>query len=322
MQRRRKRKARSPSLELVKQFGDPDFTMDEGPTQKLTQPFEDPRRLGKNVSDVSDSDLSDVICILHPNSPAAFDAVQATMLVAPQHILQNDDLVDITQDDLDLNPSYASPRDLALRMSSKVKTPASGFAFGRNRTHSDILLVKDQGEVSVSNIHFKIFVNRQGSLMLQDTSTNGTLVDDDHLRCKDKHGRMMQKPATLALRNGSLICVVGSGRAEIKLMVRIPNRGDYQEAYEEKLRTYLAARGQVAQFNSMRENSYGNHWNGGSIYNFTGHLGKGAFATVYRVQTKKEGNFLAAKGARQTSIYKKWRFLTSKLTPNLRLCKD
>lgn len=264
------------------------------PTQ-ATQPFENPRRQGRNVSDISPSDLADIICILHPNSPAAFEAVQATMLVAPQHILQNDDLQGITQEDLDLHPDYSGGRDIALRLSSRVKKKEHGFTFGRNSRFADIVLAKDPETKLVSNTHFKIYINQQGSLMIQDTSTNGTVVDDNHLRHKDRYGRHQPRMASLALQNGALISLMGPNKTEIKLMLRVPHRGDYEEAYETNLRKYLEARGQVAQFASMRESQFGNRWNGGNMYNFSAQLGKGAFALVFKVQTKSEGKIFAAK---------------------------
>lgn len=266
------------------------------PTQQATQQVEDPRRLGKNLSNVSDEDATDVICLLHPNSPAAFEAVRANLILSPQHILQNNDLHQIDEEDLLFNQEFKAPRDVALRMTSKVKNPKDGFRFGRYGTMCDVLLTPAQDDNLISKVHFKIFVNSQGSLMLQDLSTNGTVVDDVHLTTRAKGGKPMLKPATTVLKNGSIICVLaGLTREEVKFMVRIPNRGDGEDLYEEKLRKYLAARGAVANFASMRESSYGNHWNGGSMYNFTGLLGKGAFATVYRIQTKKEGDVYAAK---------------------------
>ena len=262
-------------------------------TQQATQPVEDPRRLGRHLSDISNDDLSDVICILHPQTACAIQAIPATMLTAPQHILQNQDLEGITEDDL-LQPEYQEVRDVALRLSSKVKSPSDGFVFGRNPNQCDVLLTDDLSEKLVSNRHFKIYINSHGSLMVQDLSTNGTIVDDDILRSKAKRG--MQKPPTRVLKNGTILGVVcGPTRAEVKFLVRIPNRGDHEDMYGDRLRKYLEARGTVANFASMRESSYGNFWNGGSEYNFTGNLGKGAFATVYRVQTKRDGHIFAAK---------------------------
>ena len=270
--------------------------MSQQATQHATQPATQPARARRNLSNVSDADATDVICILSPTSPAAFEAVKANLLVAPEHILQNDDLEGISEDDLLFRKDLNTSRDIALRMSSPVKKPKDGFRFGRNKNQCDILLTAYSSDNLVSKVHFKIYVNSQGSLMLQDLSTNGTVVDDAHLATRDGRGNTALKPATTVLKNGSIISVVtGPEKEDVKMMVRIPNRGDFEDAYEENLRKYLAARGDVAQFASMRESQYGNHWNGGSLYNFTGLLGKGAFAMVYKIQTKKEGDMYAAK---------------------------
>ncbi|KPI45091.1 Serine/threonine-protein kinase RAD53 [Cyphellophora attinorum] len=265
----------------------------KGATQPQTQPLEDGRN-GNHLSDVSNDDLTDVICLLNPQSTLAHAAVRATMLSGPQHIHQNDDLEGLTDFDIAL-PQYQEPREFALRLSSTVKSPRDGFVFGRNPDACDLLLTDDPAEKLISNKHFKIHVNSHGSLMLQDMSTNGTFVDDQHLRARRRDA--MQKSPSLALKSGTIISVVGGGqaRAETKFLVRIPNRGSFEDEYERNLRRYLELRGTVANFASMRESVYGNHWNGGALYNFTGIMGKGAFASVYRVQTKRDGIFYAAK---------------------------
>ncbi|RMD39700.1 hypothetical protein DV735_g5435, partial [Chaetothyriales sp. CBS 134920] len=262
------------------------------PTQQATQEVKDPRRLGKPMSDISNNDLSDVICILHPKTAAAIKAIPATMLANPQHILQNHDLQGITPDDF-LQPHFREIRDIALRISSEVKFPADGFLFGRNPQQCDVALTENPADPLISQRHFRIYINNQGSLMIEDLSTNGTLVDDAILRSR---ARATDKPSTCVLKNGTLVGVIsGTTGVECKFLVRIPPRGDYDDAYEERLRKYLERRGTVAKFASMRESAYGNVWNGGPIYSFTGYLGRGAFATVYRVQTKRDGNIYAAK---------------------------
>lgn len=260
--------------------------MEFEPTQKATQPVRE--------SEISEHDASDIICLLHAQTPPAFEAIKATMLAAPQHILPNDDLENVTEQDFEFNPELSlskNSRCIALRLSSQVVAPKNGFTFGRNSDMSDILLVSDAHVKTISNAHFKIHVNSQGSLMLEDTSMNGTLVDDDHLLKGTS-----RRPATRALQHGAIVSVFSRDKAEIKFLVAIPkNRSDYQHKYEENLRKYLKARGKTAQFGSMRESTYGNHWNGGKLYNFTALLGKGAFAMVYKVQTKDKGTVFAAK---------------------------
>ncbi|KAJ9660800.1 Protein kinase protein rad53 [Neophaeococcomyces mojaviensis] len=275
----------------------PDSQQPTQPTQQATQPYQDPRRRSRNLSEMSENDLADIICVLHANSSGATRAVQATMLAAPEHILQNEDLDGVTKDDLLYDPLLANrTREIALRMNSTVKKPKEGFLFGRNPDLCDVLLTDNPRDKLVSGIHFKIFVHEQGSLLIEDCSTNGTMLDDEVLRFKGKDGRPVLNSPKRVLRNGNIITVlVGPARQEIKFMVRIPNRTDYESLYEQKLRVYLANRGFAPNFASIRESSFGNHWNGGSTYNFTGLLGKGAFATVYRVQTRNEGTIYAAK---------------------------
>ena len=41
--------------------------------------------------------------------------------------------------------------------------------------------------------------------------------------------------------------------------------------------------------------NHGMSWNGGEHFNVVGHIGKGAFANVYRLATKQDGEVFAAK---------------------------
>jgi serine/threonine protein kinase len=261
-----------------------------------TQPYTDPRRLGLHGSGMTDYDAANVICILHPTSPAAQDAVAATIGQNPNHIIPNADL--LADDDESLFDPAAriqpSSREIALRISSPVKNSEMGFVFGRNPEKSDVLLTKDSGDDGVSNRHFRIYFNKDGVLMLQDTSTNGTLLDEKHLKWKQKRGT---DEGSHMLQSGMFICVVCKNGKEIKFLVRVPNRGDRQDAYNANLEKHV--RGLPGPKSKLVlgavENSYGMYWNGGSIYNVIGCLGKGAFATVYKLATKKDGHVYAAK---------------------------
>ena len=268
---------------------------DSQPTQP-TQPFTDPRRLGFNGSGMSEDDITDVICILIPSSPSAHDAVAATQQLNKNHIFPNDDLVAEEEESL-YDPDMKlqdDNRELALRISSPVKNQHMGFTFGRYSAKCDILLSRDIHDIHVSNRHFRIYVNPDGVLMLQDTSTNGTLVDDKHLKYSNDTAA---EDSTRMLQNGTIICVLRGPTTNIKFLVRIPTRGAHQEAYNLKLGNLLAKQlGTKSNWMvSVHENNYGMHWNGGSIYNVVGFLGKGAFATVYKLATKKDGRVYAAK---------------------------
>jgi hypothetical protein len=197
-----------------------------------------PRDHSLRVSTLEDA--ANIICLLHAQTLGSRYAVQATMLHGPQHVLQNEDLEGIEEDDL-LLPQFQETRDLALRMSSTVKSPRDGFIFGRNPNQCDVLLTINTTKKHVSNKHFTIYVNSHGSLILQDLSTNGTLVDGDMLRARGKD--RMRKPSTHALNNGSIISIISDpNNTEIRFLVRIPSRQGQDDLYEQSMRRYLEAR--------------------------------------------------------------------------------
>lgn len=298
--------------------------MDPDDMTQATQGTMDPRRLGRNSSGLAISDVSDVLCILHPCSPAAFEIVARTAERTPQHVLQNGDFDDfddgVSSADLEEQETFIlqdngrrQVLDLALRFSSRTINPAMGFIFGRNIASCDIVLDTDTVK-RVSNMHYRIFVNSAGVCMLQDMSTNGTLVDEVVLK-----GKTTTVPQTRMLNAGSIIQILSPRNDEIiKFIVRIPSREGHVAEYNERFQSYMQevaiaeARAQqparnipaVAQTQRtgalsinqpLLQNQWGMHWNGGDKYNVVGHLGKGAFATVYRLATKTDGQLFAAK---------------------------
>lgn len=272
-------------------------------TQPSTQPYTDPRREGLNNSGLNDQDVSDILCILHPSSPHAYAAVAATAKRNSQHILQKDELEYDS-----LGPASTQSSDIALRMSSTVKDPLLGFSFGRNSSKSDIILVQDDREKRVSNVHFRIYMKEDGILMLQDTSTNGTFVNDNIVKKDQKDGA----PATQMLVNGSIIFVpIRVPHMGAKFIVRFPSRDGYQAEYMRNIHRYFdrirqetgTVAGptgkmnghQLSLFSQEPCHTHGMHWNGGHLYNVTGQVGKGAFATVYKLATKNDGAVYACK---------------------------
>ncbi|KAJ5729631.1 uncharacterized protein N7483_004139 [Penicillium malachiteum] len=266
-------------------------------TQESTQPTADPRRMGLHNSGLHDQDLADIICILHPNSHAAHDAVAATASLGTQHILQ--------QAALDYESSETAALDVALRLSSDVHDLSTGFCFGRNSARCDVLLASNDDAKKVSNCHFRIHLTGDGIIMLQDTSTNGTIVDNCRLRKNSKDNSRM-------LVNGSVIQVVtGShGSDEVRFIVRIPSRENFAVKYTQNVLQYFqrvqAALADAGNNNGRPVptqpvlpwsvgNAFGMHWTGSPMYNVTGQIGKGAFATVYKIATKQHGSIYAAK---------------------------
>jgi len=306
-------------------------------TQPLTQNVFDPRRLGRNNSGLSQSDISDVLCILHPASPAAFRIVSATARRRPHHVLQNygltflgdgdeTELETILQDSMDTDQA----QDLALRFSSPVCDPAVGFCFGRHKMKCDINLDEDDTQKRVSQTHFRIYVNSSGILMLQDTSTNGTVVDGFTLGGK-KH---LKNPKTRMLNSGAIIELLSPIPDEvIKFILRIPSREGHAAEYTARFHKFMAhvahaeqkhrelaaqqqppipdaaARGMLAAplagppnmtviprvSPQIHNSNHGMYWSGDPDFNCVGLLGKGAFATVYQLATKINGELFAAK---------------------------
>ncbi|KAK6440473.1 Protein kinase protein rad53 [Oleoguttula sp. CCFEE 5521] len=294
---------------------------------EATQPTQDPRRQGFTNSGLAHEDVSDLLCILHPCSPAAFKIVAHTALRCPQNVLQTrsfDDYDDgVSQSVLEEQETFilgsdsaAQAMDLALRFSAKVVRPHMGFVFGRNAAVCDIVVDTDTIK-RVSNVHFRIFINESGSLMLEDLSTNGTVVDDVVLRSKDQ-----ARAHTRMLTPGSIIQILSPKAEEVvKFIVRIPNREGHEQEHQAKLIAYVhnmalavlrahdAAPNDVArrlrpanethhsgpQKMGLTNKHFGMHWSGGEKYNVVGQIGKGAFATVYQIATKNDGQLYAAK---------------------------
>ncbi len=285
----------------------------------------DPRRVGRNNSGLSHEDISDVICILHPCSPAAFKIVATTAERTPLNVLQNhgfDHYQDsLTQSELEEQETFIlgpdaphQAMDLALRFSTQTRNPRDGFVFGRNPSACDIVLATDTYK-RVSNVHFSIFVNNAGVLMLRDMSTNGTIVDEVVLK-----GKNTLHSQTRMLNAGSIIQILSPKPEEIvKFIVRTPSREGHLVEYNARFQAYMdrlaadearanrhnmltrraAAALPTPSSHSIRaplvQNQYGMHWSGGDKYNVVGLIGKGAFATVYQLATKSEGQLFAAK---------------------------
>jgi serine/threonine protein kinase len=306
-----------------------------------TQTVLDPRRLGKQNSGFSDEDLADIICILIPSSEHAQTEVNSLRGQGSIHLVGGGDaseveegLAALADDDddnsnLGLMPRGRAKYAIALRFSAleKLKDPLQGFVFGRNPNRCDVPLVHDPKR-RLSNVQFRIYYNQHRVLMVQDVSTNGTVVDGLHL--KSSNNRTMR-----TLNNGSTVrMLMHLGKSDLDFLVRIPRReGQYEQAYRDNLARYMAYLEQLriqrdqlhpdadatigpgpgghvdlfpaAVARARRPNaaspSSGNTehlsraWTGSDRYHVVGEIGKGAFATVYKVTDKWEGTPYAAK---------------------------
>jgi hypothetical protein len=223
------------------------------PTQPSTQQVLDPRRVGRNNSGLDEKDIADVLAILHPGSPGATKIVEDTADTRKHHVLLrnsydsfDDDFSDIEEQETIImdrarhekhhvtNPKAGA--DLALRMSSvgSLKQPSLGFVFGRNGASSDIVFGRDSGK-RISNQHFRIYLNSDAILMIEDMSTNGTFVDEVLLKNRDSRFNKVRM-----LGSGSIICIQNTNDNEmIKFIVRIPSRVTHMDRFQRNLRDFL-----------------------------------------------------------------------------------
>lgn len=215
-----------------------------------TQNVLDPRRVGKQNSGFSDDDVSDIICVLYPHSESARQEVRRLAQEDSPYIIGKDEADEVELDyeledhasRFDSNPTDHGNYAIILRLSAPVKNPAAGFAFGRNSARCDVVFVHDPLR-RVSNIHFRIYVNEYGNVMIEDQSTNGTFVDRQLLT---SHSKGSSRPVTKwVLSSGSVIKIfLHSEIRDLTFRVRIPRRDDeYDRTYINKVEEYFARHG-------------------------------------------------------------------------------
>jgi pSer/pThr/pTyr-binding forkhead associated (FHA) protein len=259
-------------------------------TQPATQQVLDPRRLGRNNSGLNDCDISDVLVILHPATPTAIKIVEYAAQHRPEHVLfrnsvdsMGESISDIEEQETFIisapkgqpERSSRAGADLALRLSSakKLKFKQLGFIFGRNHQSADIIFGQDSGK-RISNQHFRIYLNADGLLMLEDMSTNGTFVDETLLKSKDPRFSKIRM-----LSSGSIICIQNSNDSEmIKFIVRVPSRVSYMQRFKDNLRNFIAEctpdsgddQTKAVQRVTKQYGGPAMKWDGGTNYNIIG----------------------------------------------------
>lgn len=216
-----------------------------------TQNVLDPRRVGKQNSGFSDEDISDILCVLYPHSESARQEVQRLADEDSPHIIGKDE-ADGVEPNYELedhasrfesHPVSHGNYAIILRLSSNIKNPAAGFAFGRNAARCDLVFANDPLK-RVSNIHFRIYVNEYGNIMIEDQSTNGTFVDRQLLSCRPKPDTS-QHTVRYVLSSGALIRIMLHNEVrDLTFRVRIPRRDDeYDRAYNIKVADYFTRHG-------------------------------------------------------------------------------
>ncbi|KAL9037440.1 MAG: hypothetical protein Q9214_005705 [Letrouitia sp. 1 TL-2023] len=340
---------------------------------------------------LSPKDEVDVLCILHPSSLTAYKAVKLVAETSPQHILQNEGLSDIFslaqesptesttkvdeqfENPCDLNPPVSeinallenrAPLSIALRLSSRLNSPSLGFCFGRGRGKCDLLISTQEEQMKISNMHFRIFLTKHGTMMLHDTSTNGTIVDNVPLGKKLNSKLPVTKHNQRLIYDGSTIELLTSKPTDtMRFIVSVPERGGQSKKWERKLAAYIQYLEQLKRQVKAYEDAvaegvkpmlplrqmpqpdqilqeerlspfvshnltaatepfrYGMSWNGGDLYKVTGSIGKGAFASVYKVVRKDNGEAFAAKELEKRRFMKDNMAAGSKIHTELSIMK-
>jgi len=304
--------------------------------EEATQPCTQPLGATKGNSD----NTTGVLCVLFPTSPSARatvarllhtnqDFVFAQPATAP--LATNISTVTTSDEQLE-NPERLDPQTLsiALRFPPGPRDAKGGFCFGRNVQRCDIIIGDSQSTRRISNIHFRIFVNEQHILMLEDCSTNGTYVDDIFLGpvTHNAHGRKPDgmRPRSRQLGNGTQIQVLKEPKEEtIKFMVRIPKADgkgfigdgeDFSAFDPNNLPQVTPTAGASAYFTYIRllehkkNSGVGDEacassdrltvtqprsWVGANKYHLMDAIGHGAFAVVHKAVRRHNGEPVAVK---------------------------
>lgn len=210
-----------------------------------TQDVLDPRRIGQQNSGFSDEDIADIICLLVPYSEAARAELREMSLRTKKHMVEADDAAhpDLqSPDGVKHMPQLVGEHAIVLRLSAETKDPLNGFAFGRNASRCDIYFSNDPLK-RLSNIHFRIYLNEYGVLMLEDSSMNGTVVDGTVLKAKEKEkgNRQAQARRKQTLNAGSQVKILmAESEDDLLFLVQIPRReGKSEEAYRRNLSKHM-----------------------------------------------------------------------------------
>ena len=193
-------------------------------TQPCTQP------LGGVERPVADT--RGILCVLYPTTECARSTVTRLLHTNREFVFVHNAATSkapkMPTSDEELDDEMIL--SIALRFRPGPKSPGEGFLFGRTHQRCDVVIGNVQNMRRISSIHFKIYVNDDHALMLEDMSTNGTYVDKVYLSASPVHSLHAEKPMHLytrvrQLNNGSEIHILkGKGPVDqvMRFMVRIP----------------------------------------------------------------------------------------------------
>ncbi|KAF7556111.1 hypothetical protein G7Z17_g1593 [Cylindrodendrum hubeiense] len=296
--------------------------------------------------DIPSIDISSTICVLHPASETARLDVQHLLdKASPNVFVKASGIKQLPKDspqslnyklqpDFDFNHRLSSRNDVGdyviiLDLSIKPKNPAAGFTFGRSSRRCDVALVNDPHR-RISNVHFSIYVDEDGTAMIEDHSTNGTVVDSQLLGWDiPAEGRSDPVVTKWTLDSGMIITVLLNDEAsDLKFRVQIPDRNEIQKdlyaqnvknffiqhnikrqsetstsrssdddsLYISKLKQQSSLQSEVDASESVQSTIMcDRQWDDSGKYLVKEVVRKGASTTVYKVVSRFDGRLYAAK---------------------------
>lgn len=215
-----------------------------------TQAVLDPRRVGEQNSGFSDADIADIICLLLPFSNGAREQLSEMALLGALHVAEAEEAGDPKLQPVEgmshMTPKLVNERAIILRLSAreKCKNPRKGFTFGRSSHSCDIYFGHDPGR-RLSNTHFRIFFNEHGSLMIEDSSRNGTIIDDNIiLRARPSPGETPREKLRTLTPGCTIKLLMADSEDDICFVVQVPRREGYcEQSFRKNLTSYMEATG-------------------------------------------------------------------------------
>lgn len=124
---------------------------------------------------------------------------------------------------------------IVIRLSARFKDTSRGFTFGRSPLRCDVAFNNPKTK-RLSNVHFRIYFNEYGVLMLEDLSMNGLYVDASLLKQRDP-----KKATRRTINTGSVIRIIMETQEDdLEFLVRIPRReGDHEKLFRANLQRHL-----------------------------------------------------------------------------------
>lgn len=220
-------------------------------------------------------------------------------------------------------PSEEPMLSIALRCNMPLHNRQLGFVFGRTPNASDIILggYNEVQKKRMSGRHFRIYVQQPDILMVEDTSTNGTWVDNvflgppEHNAWLEFGTPIHERYRKRQINQGSEILILKGGvnkEYEIKFLVRIPrpdgqgflkdaenvSNFDPEDASQEDTvagpRAFLKTIPLKSQSVDVRRRNP-NNWPGRRIWQLGEMIGSGSFATVQLATHRETGEIVAVK---------------------------